>query len=103
MKIAVIGGGPGGYVAAIKASMLGAEVTVIEKKRVGGTCLNVGCIPTKALLASSSMLMNIREAKDFGINIDGEINADFSAVMNRKDKVVSQLVSGIEFLFEKGE
>ena len=101
MKIAVIGGGPGGYVAAIKASMLGAEVTVIEKKRVGGTCLNVGCIPTKALLASSSMLMNIREAKDFGINIDGEINADFSAVMNRKDKVVSQLVSGIEFLFEK--
>ena len=101
MKIAVLGGGPGGYVAAIKASMLGAEVTVIEKKRVGGTCLNVGCIPTKALLASSSILMNIREAKDFGINIDGEINADFSAVMNRKDKVVSQLVSGIEFLFEK--
>ena len=86
MKIAVIGGGPGGYVAAIKAAMLGAEVTVIEKKRVGGTCLNVGCIPTKALLASSSMLMNIREAKSFGINIDGEVNADFSAVMGRKDK-----------------
>ncbi|WP_296645444.1 dihydrolipoyl dehydrogenase [Romboutsia sp. 13368] len=101
MKIAVIGGGPGGYVAAIKASMLGAEVTVIEKKKVGGTCLNVGCIPTKALLASSSMLMNIREAKDFGINIEGEVNTDFSAVMARKDKVVSQLVSGIEFLFEK--
>ena len=101
MKIAVIGGGPGGYVAAIKASMLGAEVTVIEKKRVGGTCLNVGCIPTKALLASSSMLMNIREAKDFGINIDGEINADFSSVMGRKDKIVGQLISGIEFLFEK--
>ena len=101
MKIAVIGGGPGGYVAAIKAAMLGAEVTVIEKKRVGGTCLNVGCIPTKALLASSSMLMNIREAKSFGINIDGEVNSDFSAVMGRKDKVVSQLISGIEFLFEK--
>ena len=55
MKIAVIGGGPGGYVAAIKAAMLGADVTVIEKSKVGGTCLNVGCIPTKALLASSSM------------------------------------------------
>ena len=64
MKIAVIGGGPGGYVAAIKAAMLGGDVTVIEKKKVGGTCLNVGCIPTKALLASSSMLMNIKEAKE---------------------------------------
>ena len=101
MKIAVIGGGPGGYVAAIKAAMLGAEVTVIEKGRVGGTCLNVGCIPTKALLASSSMLMNIKEAKDFGINIDGEIKPDFSAIMARKDKIVNQLISGIEFLFEK--
>ncbi len=101
MRIAVIGGGPGGYVAAIKAAMLGAEVTVIEKRRVGGTCLNVGCIPTKALLASSSMLMNIREAKDFGINIEGEIKPDFKAMMGRKDKIVSQLISGIEFLFEK--
>ena len=101
MKIVVIGGGPGGYVAAIKAAMLGAEVTVIEKKKVGGTCLNAGCIPTKALLASSSMLMNIKEAKDFGINIDGEITADFLSVMKRKDKIVDQLVSGIEFLFEK--
>ena len=101
MKIAIIGGGPGGYVAAIKAAMLGAEVTVIEKRKVGGTCLNVGCIPTKALLASSSMLMNIKEAKSFGINIDGEINADFSAIMSRKDKIVNQLINGIEFLFEK--
>lgn len=101
MRIAVIGGGPGGYVAAIKAAMLGAEVTVIEKRRVGGTCLNVGCIPTKALLASSSMLMNIREAKDFGINIEGGIKPDFKAIMARKDKIVNQLISGIEFLFEK--
>ena len=101
MKIAVIGGGPGGYVAAIKAAMLGAEVTVIEKRRVGGTCLNVGCIPTKALLASSSMLMNIKEAKDFGINIEGEVKPDFNAIMARKDKIVNQLISGIEFLFEK--
>ena len=103
MKIAVVGGGPGGYVAAIKAAMLGAEVTVIEKKRVGGTCLNVGCIPTKALLASSSMLMNIKEAKDYGINIDGEINADFKAIMGRKDKIVNQLIGGIEFYLKKEE
>lgn len=101
MKIAVIGGGPGGYVAAIKAAMLGAQVTVIEKGRLGGTCLNVGCIPTKSLLASSNMLMNIKEAKDFGINIEGEINPDFDSIMSRKDKIVSQLVKGIEFLFEK--
>ena len=60
MKVAVIGGGPGGYVAAIKAAMLGADVTVIEKRRVGGTCLNVGCIPTKALLASSSLISSYK-------------------------------------------
>lgn len=101
MKIAVIGGGPGGYVAAIKAAMLGAEVTVIEKRKVGGTCLNVGCIPTKALLASSSLISSIKEAKDFGIHINGEVEANFDDIMNRKNKVVSQLISGIEFLFEK--
>ena len=101
MKIVVIGGGPGGYVAAIKAAMLGAEVTVVEKNRVGGTCLNVGCIPTKALLASSSILTNIREAKDFGIEINGSIEPNFEAIMNRKDKIVNQLINGIEFLFEK--
>ncbi|MGL6106708.1 dihydrolipoyl dehydrogenase [Romboutsia sp.] len=103
MKIAVIGGGPGGYIAAIKAAMLGAEVTVIEKHRVGGTCLNVGCIPTKALLASSAMLAGIREAESFGIKIDGNIASDFSAIMARKDKIVDQLIAGIEFLFDKRE
>lgn len=101
MKVAVIGGGPGGYVAAIKAAMLGAEVTVIEKRKVGGSCLNVGCIPTKALLASSSLISSIKEAKDFGIHINGEVEANFDDIMNRKNKVVSQLISGIEFLFEK--
>ena len=63
MKVAVIGGGPGGYVAALKAAMLGAEVTVIEKNKLGGTCLNVGCIPTKALLASADVLRTVKEAK----------------------------------------
>lgn len=101
MKLAVIGGGPGGYVAAIKAAMLGAEVTVIEKRRVGGTCLNVGCIPTKALLASSSLLSSIKEAKDFGIHIDGNVEANFEDIMGRKNKIVNQLISGIEFLFDK--
>lgn len=101
MKVAVIGGGPGGYVAAIKAAMLGADVTVIEKRRVGGTCLNVGCIPTKALLASSSLITSIKEAKDFGISINGNIEADFESIMGRKNKIVNQLINGIEFLFDK--
>ncbi len=65
MKVAVIGGGPGGYVAALRAAMLGAEVTVIEKNKLGGTCLNVGCIPTKALLASSDVLRTVKEADKF--------------------------------------
>ncbi|SHJ09373.1 dihydrolipoamide dehydrogenase [Geosporobacter subterraneus DSM 17957] len=100
MKIVVIGGGPGGYVAAIKAAMMGAEVTIVEKSKVGGTCLNVGCIPTKTLLASSEILEAVREAKEFGINVMGDVAIDFPAVMKRKDKIVEQLVKGIEFLFE---
>ncbi len=100
MKIVVIGGGPGGYVAAVKAAILGAEVTIVEKKKVGGTCLNVGCIPTKALLACSEVLSVIKEADKFGITIEGEVKADFDAIMKRKDKVVNQLVKGIEFIFE---
>ena len=74
MKVAVIGGGPGGYVAALRAAMLGAEVTVIEKNKLGGTCLNVGCIPTKALLASSDVLRTVKEADKFGIKVEGEVN-----------------------------
>lgn len=101
MKIVVIGGGPGGYVAALKAALLGADVTIVEKSKVGGTCLNVGCIPTKALLACSDVLSTVKEAKKFGITIEGDIKADFNTVMERKDKIVTQLVKGIEFLFEK--
>lgn len=101
MKVAVIGGGPGGYVAALKAAMLGAEVTVIEKNKLGGTCLNVGCIPTKSLLASSDVLRTVQEAKSFGINVEGEIKADFKAIVERKQKVTDELVAGIQFLFDK--
>lgn len=100
MKIVVIGGGPGGYVAALKAALLGADVTVVEKGKVGGTCLNVGCIPTKALLACSDVLNHVKEAKKFGITIEGNISADFTTIMDRKEKVVTQLVKGIEYLFE---
>ena len=99
MKLTVIGAGPGGYEAAIMAAKLGAEVTIIEKNSPGGTCLNRGCIPTKALLATSDALETIHNAKAFGINVEGTVAPDFKAVMERKAKVVSGLVKGIEYLF----
>ncbi|MGI5859288.1 MAG: dihydrolipoyl dehydrogenase [Tepidanaerobacteraceae bacterium] len=100
-KIVIIGAGPGGYVGAIKAAKMGAEVTVVEKDKVGGTCLNRGCIPTKALLACSDVLTNIKEAKDFGITVEGEVKPDINFMMDRKDKIVERLVKGIEFLLDK--
>lgn len=100
MKLAVIGGGPGGYTAAIRAAQLGAEVTVIEKDKLGGTCLNRGCIPTKALLACADALTLIQEAEEFGIEITGEARPDLGKMLERKNKVVAQLRGGIEQLFK---
>ncbi|MBC3805545.1 dihydrolipoyl dehydrogenase [Acetobacterium fimetarium] len=99
MKITIIGAGPGGYEAAIMAAKLGAEVTVVEKNEVGGTCLNIGCIPTKALLASADVLTTSLEAEKFGVFND-HTTADLKQIVERKDKVVAGLVKGIEFLFE---
>lgn len=99
MKITIIGAGPGGYEAAIMAAKLGAEVTVVEKNRVGGTCLNMGCIPTKALLASADVLTTSLEAEKFGV-FNEHTFADLKQINERKDKLVSGLVKGIEFLFE---
>ncbi|MBI5359688.1 MAG: dihydrolipoyl dehydrogenase [Planctomycetes bacterium] len=102
-NVTVIGSGPGGYVAAIKAAQLGANVTVIEKDSVGGTCLNRGCIPTKAILASADTLLKAKEAAAMGIIITGEIKADVPKIIERKDKIVSNLIKGIEFLFKKNK
>ncbi|MFH2012734.1 MAG: dihydrolipoyl dehydrogenase [Pseudomonadota bacterium] len=99
-KIVIIGSGPGGYVAAIRASQLGAEVTVIEKDSIGGTCLNHGCIPTKAILASAELFSSIKEAEEFGIYI-GEIHVDLRKIMDRKSRVVEGLRNGIEKIFNK--
>lgn len=99
-KVIVIGAGPGGYVAAIRAAQLGAEVTVIEKGSLGGTCLNVGCIPTKALLSSVSVLRQIRTAGEFGINV-GKVEPDFPGIVSRAKKIVEELSKGIGFLFKK--
>ncbi|MFZ5649645.1 MAG: dihydrolipoyl dehydrogenase [Bacillota bacterium] len=101
-KVAVIGGGPGGYVAAIRAAQLGARVALVEKGSVGGTCLNHGCIPTKALAAGASALRMVRRAKDFGI-ATGEVTVDFSLLVERKNQVVGRLVQGVELLLKKNK
>ncbi len=100
MKITVLGAGPGGYVAAIKAAQLGAEVTVIEDGEVGGTCLNWGCIPTKTLIASAEVLHKIKNAKNFGLELDGTVTPNIEKIVERKNKVVSTQVKGIRGLFK---
>lgn len=99
MKIIVIGAGPGGYETALDAAKRGIETILIESGHVGGTCLNHGCIPTKALCCSAELLENLRKASEFGINA-GEVSYDFSKVMERKNNVVSQLRSGVEGLLK---
>lgn len=99
-SITIIGGGPGGYVAALKAGLMGAEVVLIEKEELGGTCLNWGCIPTKALVRSAEVYKNLRQAADYGFRVDN-ISIDIEKVYQRKDEIVKQLVKGIEFLLKK--
>ncbi|OPY82890.1 MAG: Dihydrolipoyl dehydrogenase [Smithella sp. PtaU1.Bin162] len=96
-NIIIIGGGVGGYPAAIRAARMGAEVTIIENDALGGTCLNWGCIPTKALLHSAAVAATIRNADTFGIRNKG-YEIDFSAVMKRKNAVVAQLCNGVQKL-----
>lgn len=100
MKLAILGAGPGGYVAAIRAAQLGAEVTIIEDTEVGGTCLNRGCIPTKAMVASSEALSKARELDKFGIELRGELVPNLTRIIERKNKVVSTQVKGIRGLFK---
>jgi dihydrolipoamide dehydrogenase len=99
--LVIIGSGPGGYVAALYASRQNLSVCVIEKDSLGGTCLNRGCIPTKALLHSASLATKIRGCKDFGMSVDG-LKIDFPAVAARKDTIVARLKTGIETLFKAG-
>jgi len=98
-KMIIIGGGPGGYVAAIRAAQLGAEVHVIEENRVGGTCLNVGCIPTKALLHTAKIFHHLKDEEKNGLIIDSS-SVDMDALMARKQQVVNRLVGGVEGLFK---
>jgi dihydrolipoamide dehydrogenase len=98
----VIGSGPGGYVAAIRAAQLGMKTAVIEKDTVGGRCLNYACIPAKAVLRTADILTEIEEAGDFGISVDGA-NVDFGAVMERRAKVIKTLTGGVAGLFKKNK
>lgn len=102
-KIAILGGGPGGYVAAIKAAQLGAKTVLIEGAEVGGVCLNEGCIPTKTLLKSAKVYQDILNSENYGINIrkEGAISLDWAAMLGRKDKVVEQLTGGVKQLLQR--
>jgi dihydrolipoamide dehydrogenase len=97
--VAVLGGGPGGYVAALRAAQRGARVVLIEKERVGGTCLNVGCIPTKVLTSVTELLVQAKRAGGFGIAIP-QAAADLTALMAYQRSTVEQLVGGVEQLLK---
>jgi dihydrolipoamide dehydrogenase len=96
----VIGSGPGGYVAAIRAAQLGLKTAVVERDKLGGRCLNYACIPAKAVLRSADLLSEIREAGDFGLKVSG-VEVDYAAVQARRAKVVTTLTSGVGGLFKK--
>ncbi len=100
--IAVLGGGPGGYVAAIKAAQMGAKTVLIEKEAIGGVCLNWGCIPTKTLLKSAKVYKDILNSESFGIEIEdkGSIHLNWDKMQKRKDKIVKKLTGGVKILLK---
>jgi dihydrolipoamide dehydrogenase len=100
--VIVIGSGPGGYVAAIRASQLGLKTAIVEKESLGGICLNWGCIPTKALLKSANVMEYMSHAADYGLKVDG-FSADFGAVVKRSRGVADKMSKGIQFLMKKNK
>ena len=101
--IIIIGGGPGGYVAAIRAAQLGFKTAVVEREHLGGICLNWGCIPTKALLRSAEIFHYAQHAKDYGLVIEGKVGFDPAAIVKRSRNVSGQLNSGVGFLMKKNK
>src|SRR3989338_3082336 len=100
--IAIIGGGPGGYVAAIRAAQLGAKVLLIEKGPLGGTCLNRGCIPTKAMHSTIALYQKIKKDSEFGIEVEGA-RLNYTQMMAEMERIVERLQRGIEFLLKKNK
>jgi dihydrolipoamide dehydrogenase len=101
--LVVIGSGPGGYVAAIRAAQLGLRVACVERAELGGICLNWGCIPTKALLRSAEVYETIHRAKEFGIVVEGTVKPDFAAMIQRSRDVSAKISKGVQFLFRKNK
>lgn len=101
--VIVIGAGPGGYVAAIRAAQLGATVTVVEKEFLGGTCLNWGCIPSKAMIASVDCMNHVKHAGEFGVVVSGEVTMDFEKFSERRNKIVTTQRGGVATLFKKNK
>jgi len=99
----VVGSGPGGYVAAIRASQLNMKVGVVEKAELGGVCLNWGCIPTKALLKSGEVFSHMNHAQNYGIKVEGEIKPDFEGMIKRSREVANGMSKGIQYLFKKNK
>jgi dihydrolipoamide dehydrogenase len=99
LDLAIIGSGPGGYVAAIHAARMGATVVVVEEKDLGGTCLNIGCIPTKSLIQSAEVLQAVRKASEFGVKV-GPPEADWPAMQARKDRIVTGMRQGVQALLK---
>lgn len=99
----VIGSGPGGYVAAIRASQLGMKVGVVEKENIGGVCLNWGCIPTKSLLKSAQALEYAQHAESYGVSITGEVKPNFEKMVKRSREVAEGMSKGVQFLFKKNK
>jgi dihydrolipoamide dehydrogenase len=99
----VIGAGTGGYAAAFRAGQLGMKVALVDSGKIGGTCLHVGCIPTKALLESAELLARLRKAADFGIVLEGKPTADFAAIARRRDQVVKRMWTGLRGLVGKNK
>ena len=101
--IIIIGSGPGGYVAAIRASQLGFKVAVVEKENLGGICLNWGCIPTKSLLKSAQVFKYAKHAANYGVSIQGDVKPDFDAMIKRSRSIAEGMSKGIQFLFKKNK
>ncbi|HEU4798260.1 MAG TPA: FAD-dependent oxidoreductase, partial [bacterium] len=100
--LVIVGGGPGGYVGAIRAAQLGLRTALVEREKLGGTCLHVGCIPTKAMLHTAELVEHLKDATDLGLTI-GDVGVNFAAVQRRKARVVETLHKGVQFLMRKNK
>jgi dihydrolipoamide dehydrogenase len=102
-ELVILGSGPGGYVAAIRASQLGLKTAVIEKAEIGGICLNWGCIPTKSLLKSAQVYEYMKHAEEYGVGLSGEVTADLGKMVSRSRDVADNMSKGVQFLFKKNK